>query len=82
MKDKPMPTTAINPAVTVNPDTRETTFFYSIPPKTKATLKVLNEDETAFVSVPFDNNTGHAIGLPVVLPFGTSVSKIPMVILG
>lgn len=69
--------TAINPAVTVRLETKDVTFSWSIPPKTNATLQVLNSDETAFVSVPYNNNTGHPIGLTVTFPFSTPVSKIP-----
>lgn len=80
MKDKTM--TTINPAVTVNLQTKATTFFFSIPPKTKATIQVLNADETGFINIPYDNNTGHSIGLPFTLAFTDPVSKIPTVVVG
>lgn len=74
--------TAINPAITVRPETKDVTFFWSVPPKTNATLQVLNSDETGFVSVPFNNNTGHAKGLTITLPFSDTVSKIPQLVVG
>lgn len=72
--------TVINAAITVRPESKDVTFFWSIPPKTNATLQILNDEETAFVSVPFNNNTGHPKGLTVTLPFVSPVSKIPMLV--
>lgn len=74
--------TVINAAITVRLETKDVSFFWSVPPKTNATLQILNDEETAFISVPFNNNTGHAKGLTITLPFPTTVSKIPMLVVG
>lgn len=72
----------INAAITIRPETKDVSFFWSVPPKTKATLQVLNEDETALISVPYDNNTGRPKTLTIVLPFETPVSRIPTLVVG